>query len=62
MKQVIFQTPDDIDKGYSLLLHGGTIVYTGEKGKYMVGEESIEALKKANVKFEIKPIENSKVR
>ena len=40
MKQVIFKTSDDIDKGYSLFLHGGTILYTGEKGKYMVGEES----------------------
>jgi len=26
----------------------------------MVGEESIEALKKADVKFEIKPIETAK--
>ena len=56
MKQVIFQTPDDIDKGYSLLLHRGTIVYTGKKGRYIVEDESIEALKQAEVKFDIEPI------
>ena len=56
MKQVIFQNPDAAQKGYSLLLHIGTVVYTGKKGEYIVPEESIEALKKAKVAFEIQQI------
>ncbi len=63
MKQVKFQTIDDAAKGYSLLLHRGTIVYTGKKGEYIVPEDSIKALKQKKVNFEIKPtgkIENNK--
>ncbi len=63
MKQVKFQTIDDAAKGYSLLVHRETIVYTGKKGEYIVPEDSIKALKQKNVNFEIKPtgkIENNK--
>jgi archaellum component FlaF (FlaF/FlaG flagellin family) len=56
MKQIILKTPGDIDKGYALLLHNGTVVYTGEKGRYIVPDESIELLRQAGIKFEIKPV------
>lgn len=56
MKQVIFRNPDAAQKGYSLLLQIGTVVYTGKKGEYIVPEESIEALKKEKVAFEIQQI------
>ncbi|MBI5044254.1 MAG: hypothetical protein HZC10_10605 [Nitrospirae bacterium] len=59
MKQVIFQE-NDVEKGYSLLLHKGTVIYTGKKGRYIVQEESIDALKEANVKFNIKQITREK--
>lgn len=60
MKQVIFETQDDAKKGYSVLLRKGTIVYTGEKGRYIVPEESIEALKKESVRFTVEPARNRK--
>jgi len=60
MKQVIFKTQDDAKKGYSVLLRNGTIVYTGEKGRYIVPEESIEALKKESVNFTVEPARNRK--
>jgi hypothetical protein len=56
MKRVVFQTEADAKKGYSLLLRRGTVVYTGEKGKYIVPDESIEGLQQAEVNFEIEPI------
>jgi hypothetical protein len=53
MKQVTFQTQEDAIKGYSVLLHKGTVVYTDKKGTYIVPEESIEALKGKSIKFKV---------
>jgi len=60
MKQVIFKTQDDAEKGYSVLLRKGTIIYTGEKGRYIVPDESIEALKTESVRFTVEPARNRK--
>ena len=55
MKQVFFRTPDDAAKGYSLLLHKGSIVYTGITGRYIVPEESVELLEREKVPFVVEP-------
>jgi len=43
----------DFDKGYSILLHAGTVVYTGEEGRYIVPYSSVQLLKAENIKFEV---------
>ncbi len=58
MIQVEFKRAD-AKKGYFLLLRAGTIVYTGKKGVYIVPEESVKALRRARVKFVIKPFSSN---
>jgi len=40
-------------KGYSLLLRGGTVIYAGEEGTYIVPKESVKLLRRKKIKFKI---------
>lgn len=52
MKKIMFE-PEDIDKGFSIILHNGTVVYTGQRGIYIVPDKSVEKLRKLKIKFRI---------
>ena len=55
MKRVVL-IDDKKDRGYSILLHSGTVVYTDEVDTYIVSHESVEKLKESGIKFIEKPI------
>ena len=52
MTQVRFGKKE-AEKGYSVLLHSGTVVYTDQKDVYIVPDKSLNQLKKKRVKFEV---------
>lgn len=49
-------TDEGREKGFPILLHSGTIVYTGTIGTYIVPDESVMKLKNADVSFTTSPI------
>ena len=56
MKAIKFSTKSDAERGYSILLHNGTVVYTSEKDTYIVPDESIKKLGEADLKFKSSPV------
>ena len=54
MKRIVLD-PEDRERGYSILLFAGTIVYTDIRGTYIVDEDEggIQKLRDAGVRFDI---------
>ena len=59
MTQIRLRTKEDRAKGYPILLKSGTVIYTNEKGKYIVPRRSVALLERANIQFDIEPIDNN---
>ena len=46
--------PNDKDsEGFGILLRSDFVVYSEEKGVYIVPQKSVDLLKKANIEFEV---------
>ncbi len=45
-------TEDNKQKGFSIILRSGSVVYTGKKDEYIVPEESVKKLKETRILFE----------
>ena len=61
VKKVIFNSPEDDDRGGSLLMRTGSVIFTDKELEYIVPEESIEVLKKeGDFSFTVEQIEKEK--
>ena len=45
--------PEDFERGFSILLHAGTVVYRSENRTYTIPMSSLLKLQEANIQFAI---------
>ena len=51
MKKIKFSSRKDLNKGYSIILHNGTVVYTEEPWTFIVEESSIKKLDENGIHY-----------